>query len=171
VVIAPALYDGKTATTIEEAKLLRGKMKRAQAQEEILSALTTLRTHPALTSPALGLVGFSLGAYFALGLAAEHPESIQAVTLFYGTRNADYSASHAAYLGHYAEHDIFESTSGIRKLEKNLRAAGCPATFFTYPGTGHWFFERDRADAYAPESAELAWERTIEFLHHKLDQE
>ena len=45
-----------------------------------------------------------------------------------------------------------------------IRGAGRPVTFHHYPGTGHWFFESDRADAYHEEAAELAWERTLAFL-------
>jgi carboxymethylenebutenolidase len=37
-------------------------------------------------------------------------------------------------------------------------------TFYRYPGTGHWFCEPDRTDAYDPTAAELAWERTLTFL-------
>jgi carboxymethylenebutenolidase len=37
-------------------------------------------------------------------------------------------------------------------------------TFYTYAGTGHWFFEKDRVDAYNAEAARLAWQRTAEFL-------
>ena len=37
-------------------------------------------------------------------------------------------------------------------------------TFHRYPGTGHWFFEADRTQAYNQAAADLAWERTLAFL-------
>ena len=112
----------------------------------------------------LALIGFSLGAYFAMELATAHPEHIQSVVTFYGSKPGDYSASKASFLAHFAEKDPYESESGIKALEKALRAANRPFTFYHYPGTGHWFFEPDRVDVYNREAAELAWRRTLEFL-------
>jgi carboxymethylenebutenolidase len=86
------------------------------------------------------------------------------VIVFYGTGPADFSKSRASYQGHFAENDPFEPESEVTGLEDSLRAAGRPVALFKYKGTGHWFFEPDRADAYNPEAAELAWERTIAFL-------
>lgn len=168
VVIAPDLYHGKIAKTVAEAERLRGKMNRTQAQADILSALTALRAHPNLSRPQVGLIGFSLGAYLGLGIAAENPADIQAVTLFYGARNIEFLASRAAFLGHFAQTDPYTSISSVEKLEKDLRKAGRQVQFYTYPGTGHWFFENDRPDAFHPAAAELAWQRTLEFLQKEL---
>ncbi len=110
------------------------------------------------------MVGFSLGAYYALNAASTDPEHIQSVVLFYGTGGMDHSNSRATYLGHFAEKDQFESQSNVDSLEQSLRAAGRPVTFYRYPGTGHWFFESDRTDAYNQAAASLAWERTLAFL-------
>ncbi|MCC7119545.1 MAG: dienelactone hydrolase family protein [Anaerolineales bacterium] len=41
------------------------------------------------------------------------------------------------------------------------------ATLHIYPGVGHWFFESDRPE-YDSASAQLAWERTVEFLKASL---
>lgn len=60
------------------------------------------------------------------------------------------------------------AASGVRKLEKALRTAGCEAEFHTYPGTTHWFFERDRREAHNAKAARLAWARTLAFLQRHL---
>ena len=42
--------------------------------------------------------------------------------------------------------------------------AGRPVIFYRYSGTGHWFFEPDRSQAYNQAAASLAWDRTLAFL-------
>ena len=113
------------------------------------------------------MIAFSLGAYYALNLAAAHPEHIRSVVLFYGTdgtMGTDFNNSNADYLGHFAENDEFEPQSNVDNLEESLRRAGRPVTFYRYPGTGHWFFEPDRSQAYNQAAASLAWDRTLAFL-------
>jgi carboxymethylenebutenolidase len=112
----------------------------------------------------LAVIGFSLGAYYALDLAAADPEHIRSVVLFYGTGGDDFSTSRAAYLGHFAEQDEYESQSDVDALEESLKHAGRPVTFYRYSGTGHWFFEPDRSQAYNQAAASLAWDRTLAFL-------
>ena len=164
VAFAPDLYHGKTASTIDEAKGLRSKLNQQKAFAEIIRAAETLSAHEALTNKSIAVIGFSLGARFALELSVAKPEFIRTVVAFYGASRLDYAPSQAAYLGHFAETDPWLAASGVKKLEKSLRAAGRPATLHTYPGTGHWFFESDRAEAFDLEAAQLAWERTLEFL-------
>lgn len=114
------------------------------------------------------MIGFSLGANLALGLSLEKAAEVAAVVLFYGTRGGNYSPAKAVYQGHFAERDERVATSGVKALEKNLRRSGHEVAFYTYEGTGHWFFEEDRVEAYNSEAAKLAWERTVEFLRSAL---
>ena len=112
----------------------------------------------------LAVIAFSLGVYYALDLAAADPEHIRSVVIFYGTGDGEYSSSRAAYLGHFAENDVFEPQSNVDNLEASLKRAGRPVTFYRYTGTGHWFFEPDRTQAYNQAAASLAWDRTLAFL-------
>ncbi|WP_439345804.1 dienelactone hydrolase family protein [Vacuolonema iberomarrocanum] len=84
--------------------------------------------------------------------------------MFYGTRPGDYSHSKAAYLGHFAATDEFEPQSSVDTLETALQKAGCSVSFYRYSGTGHWFVEPDRPQAFNQSAADLAWERTLTFL-------
>lgn len=168
VAYAPDLYHGRIAATIPEAEALGRALDgdQAQAQADLAAAVQYLdaRARPG----GLAVVGFSLGAFYALGLAAAVPEHIRAVVLFYGTGSDDCGQSQAAYLGHFAEADPFEPQANVQHLAEALRRAGRPVAFHQYPGTGHWFFEPDRQDAYNREAAALAWERTLAFLGEAL---
>lgn len=168
VAFAPDLYDGRTAATIDEAQELMVKRDAGRMRAVALAALDRLRADPAIREQAIGMVGFSMGAGWAFLLNELKPDDIAAVVAFYGTEEMDFAASHAAYLGHYAEQDEFEPLESVHALEAEIRSAGREVTFHVYPGTRHWFFEQDRPDAYDAAAARLAWDRTTAFLHSHL---
>ncbi len=163
---APDLYHGRRAGTAAEAEILAGglfeDLERPRA--DVAEAIAFLHRRAGAPERGLAVIGFSLGAFFALDASVADPERIRAVVVFYGTRPGEYGSSKAVYLGHFAETDEFESASDVRELEDALRRAGRPATFHHYPDTGHWFFESDRPTAYRLQAANLAWGRTLAFL-------
>ena len=163
---APDLYHGRVADTIADAEALGKALdsNHLQAKAEIADATMYLNEYVDQAARGLAVIGFSLGAYYALHLAAADPEHIRSVVIFYGTGGDDFSSSRAAYLGHFAENDEFEPQSNVDELEESLKQAGRPVTFYRYPGTGHWFFEPDRTQAYNRAAASLAWDRTLDFL-------
>jgi carboxymethylenebutenolidase len=165
VAFAPDLYHGKVAATIPDAEALGKALdsNHLQAKAEILEAAKYLSGR-AGGAGGLTVIGFSLGAYYALDLSNADPEHIRSAVIFYGTGAEDFSNSRAEYLGHFAENDEFEPPANVDALEESLKQAGRPVTFHTYPGTGHWFFEPDRPQAYNEAAASLAWDRTLAFL-------
>ncbi len=166
VAFAPDLYHGKVVDKIPdaEAQVKALNANHLQAEADIADATSFLSGRAVLADAGLTVIGFSLGANFALDLSVADPEHIRSVVVFYGTGGADWTKSKASYLGHFAENDPFEPPAGVDELEEALRAARRPVTFYRYKGTGHWFFEPDRKDAYNKEAAGLAWDRTLAFL-------
>jgi carboxymethylenebutenolidase len=166
VAFALDLYHGKVADNITDAETLGKALdtNHLQAKADIANATMFLNELVGQADRGLAVIGFSLGAYYALDLAAADPEHIRSVVIFYGTGGGDYSNSRAAYLGHFAENDQFEPQTNIDNLEQSLRRVGRPVTFYLYSGTGHWFFEPDRLQAYNQAAANLAWDRTLAFL-------
>jgi carboxymethylenebutenolidase len=164
VAFAPDLFHGKVADNIADAETLTKAHNTNRAKADIADATKLLLERAGQAGQGLAVIGFSFGAYYALEQSVADPEHIRSVVIFYGTGPVDYSASRAAYLGHFAETDEFEPQSEVDKLEATLRQAGRPVTFHRYPGTGHWFFEPDRTHAYNQAAASLAWDRTLEFL-------
>lgn len=171
VAFAPDLYHGKVAGTIAEAEILGGEIdaNQTQAEIEVAQAARFHYDRVGQTNGGLAVIAFSLGAYYALTLSANHPEHIRSVVLFYGTdgtMGTDFTNSKAHYLGHFAGDDAFETKSTVDDLEERLKRAGRPVTFHRYPGTGHWFFEPDVLQSYNQAAANLAWERTLTFLRN-----
>jgi carboxymethylenebutenolidase len=166
VAFAPDLYHGKVADTIADAEALGKALdaKQAQAMADVAEAVKFLKERAGESDRGLSVIGFSLGAHYALNLAVADPEDIRSVVIFYGTGDGDFSGSKAAFLGHFAENDEFEPQEYIDHLEASIRQAGRPVTFHRYPGTGHWFFEADRPQAFNQAAANLAWDRTLAFL-------
>lgn len=163
---APDLYHGKVATTIADAEALSSALfaDDAQAKAEVAASARLLIDHPGATARTLAVIGFSMGAYYALDLSASAPDVVRSVVTFYGAGPADFGRAKADYLCHFAADDPYEPQENIDYLESALKDGGRPATIHRYPGTGHWFFEPDRADAYDAAAAALAWERTLAFL-------
>jgi carboxymethylenebutenolidase len=170
VVFAPDLYHGKVADTTEGAEALGGALDQnhLQAKAEIAKAVKYLLYQAEQSERGIAVIGFSLGAYYALNLANADPEHIRAVVLFYGTGGSDFDNSKASYLGHFAANDPYETEANVNELEESLKRAGRQVTFHRYPNTGHWFFEPDRSDAYDAAAANLAWDRTVAFLKDSL---
>lgn len=165
---APDLYHGKVADTIPAAEALGRELDadHLQAKEEVLHAVKFLAGRCGRKAASVAVVGFSLGAYYSLNLAATSPALVHSVVLFYGCGSRDHGESRAAYLGHFAEKDEFESQAEVDALQESLKKARRPVTFYVYPGTGHWFFEPDRTAAFNAAAAALAWDRTLAFLRN-----
>lgn len=168
VALAPDLYQGRVASSAEDAERLMRSLDAEATQARVLNALDTLRAHPAVSGDAVGVLGCSLGAAWALELSASRPEQIAAAVLFYGVGEADFAVARCVYLGHFAEYDDFDSLETAHEMEAAMQSAGRDITFHAYPGTKHWFFEADRPDAYDADAAQLAWDRTVSFLSSHL---
>ena len=175
VAFAPDLYHGKTTASVEEARALGAALDESveQWRGDITAAIQVLRLHTATNGAGghdkLAFLGFSLGGAYALDMSVTLADEIAAVVIFYDSYpGLDYGKASAAYLLHYAEDDSFVSTEAATEMKQELQAAGRPVTVYRYPGTKHWFFEENRPE-YDAEAARLAWERTVQFLHERLD--
>ena len=165
---APDLYHGRLATTVEEAERLSDELDPERARGDVAAAADLLWDRAEPGAPGLAVLGFSLGAYYALQLSVDDAGRVAAVVLLYGTGDGDFHRARASYLGHFAGNDPYEPAEYVDWLEGALRDAGRPVTFHRYAGLGHWFFESDRPDAYDQPAAHLAWERTLAFLRDTL---
>ncbi|MCB0978111.1 MAG: dienelactone hydrolase family protein [Acidimicrobiales bacterium] len=170
VALAPDLHgDGATADTPDEAETLLASTDPNRTANLVVSSLSALRSMPATPEGRVGVLGFSMGASWALWAATRFPDDVAAVSVYYGDQNIDFGAARAAFQGHFAEYDEFTSPDDANYLEARLRLDGHEPEFHRYDGAAHWFAESDRTAAYDQAAADLAWSRTVEFLHRHLD--
>jgi len=161
--LAPDLYQGKIAGTIEEAKALMENRDFEFMRETVKAAHDHLAS---LTARPMGVLGFSMGAAWALAVA-ENELDIAAAVLFYGAGEAEFKKVQAKILAHFAEVDEWEPLEGVRAMVADMKSAGLDVTLHLYPEAGHWFVETDRPE-YNVQAAKLAWSRTFEFLKKNL---
>jgi carboxymethylenebutenolidase len=157
-------YGDKYASSVREAYKYKAKLKQQRVFTNLLASVDNLRNSDYVTRKNISIIGFSMGARFALELSNAKPKAISEVVVFYGTSIIDYSKARAAYQGHFADSDEWFARSGVIKLEKLLQKNGREVEFHIYKGTKHWFFENNCKDRYKPKEANLAWRRTMQFL-------
>jgi carboxymethylenebutenolidase len=167
VALAPDLNGGRTTRDPEVAKTLLANADMNATLDLVRSSLLTLRGMPATPDAPVGVLGFSMGASWALWLAGRMPELVDATAVFYGSQSIDMAPARSAFLGHFAETDPWVGDDELTLLESELHVLDKDVTFHRYPGTGHWFFESDQP-AYDEAAAELAWDRTLAFFRRHL---
>ena len=160
-------YNGRVGRTVDEAQTLQEEV---ESDMEIMQTMVkAAKDHLVSLRPGspIGVVGFSMGTDWAVITGANEPE-VAAIVLFYGGWIGDFKKMKARVLGHYAEHDEYQSPQRTNGMVETMNAAGVYVKIYNYPGTAHWFMEEDRPE-YNPSAASLAWERTLEFLKQSLD--
>ncbi|MFC4495729.1 dienelactone hydrolase family protein [Streptomyces ovatisporus] len=172
VALAPDLYGGRTTHDSDDAARLASELPMNKAVGELTGAVDYLLAHEAVRGDAVGAVGFCMGGGFVLALAAAAGERIAAAVPYYGVTGddeADFSGMRAEVMGHYGEFDENASPARAEEIAGRIRAeSGAQATVHRYPA-GHAFAnEENHLGTYDPESARLAWERTLEFLEARL---
>jgi carboxymethylenebutenolidase len=172
VALAPDLFGGATTHDADEAGRLMGELPVASAARDLAGAVDLLLGHDAVTSTAVGAVGFCMGGGFVLVLAAQQGDRIGAAVPFYGVLKEDYpsfAGLTAPLLGHFGEQDAFVEPSAVRALASRIEAeSGVRPDFRFYPA-GHAFFnDENLIGTYDKEQADIAWQRTLSFLHEHL---
>jgi carboxymethylenebutenolidase len=153
----------------EKGQQMMAKMDRAKQNEDYIAAVNFLRTH-ALTNGRVGVVGFCWGGGMTNTLAVRVPD-LNAAVPYYGAQPAaaDVAKIQAPLLIHYGGLDE-RVNAGWPAFEAALKAAGKTYTAHTYEGAQHAFNNDADGPRYHKPSAELAWQRTIDFLNRHLRQ-
>jgi len=169
VALAPDLYHGAKVAEPDEAAKKMMALQLDRAGRDMSGAVDEVASRS--NGNGVGVVGFCMGGGLALMLASQRPDKVRAVVPFYGVvpwqgAQPDYAALSGAVLGHFAGRDESASPEAARALVRTLRDAGKrDVNIHIYTEADHAFFNDTRPEVYDPEASELAWRRTIEFLH------
>lgn len=161
---APDLFHGKVATNDEEAATMIASFDFQRAVSEIGDAVEQLRAHPRCNGK-VGVVGFCLGGALTLA-AARYVQGVNAAVPFYGLPRvaaSEFVTVKTPICGHYARVDRWANPAVAEEIQANVRAGGGVMELYVYDAE-HAFMRSTDAATFEPESAALAWQRTVDFL-------
>jgi carboxymethylenebutenolidase len=161
--VAPDLFDGERARDDAHGERILAEADANRLVLGVQSTADALVRMPATSGSRIMIVGFSMGASLGLWFSERFPDQVSAVVGFYGTQGIDFQVTRSAYQLHMAEDDAMLDADELALMEASFGLAGRPVELHTYTGVAHHFAE-EGTPAYDAAAADLAWERTIEFL-------
>jgi carboxymethylenebutenolidase len=169
--LVPDLYRGKVTLDHKEAEhLMNGLNFGDAATQDIRGAVQYLKQSGAKA----GVMGFCMGGALTVLAAAHVPEADVAV-IWYGCPPLEYidaSKIKAAILGHFSTNDAFFPVTQTNGLEQKFKDANVKYEFYRYDAKHAFANETIKNPPipieYNPAAADLAWQRTMEFLKRTL---
>lgn len=159
--------DGGTPDDEDKAREMISALDATETNENAVATVSFLKGHAESTGN-VGAIGFCWGGGLVNRLAVNAPD-LKAGVAYYGAqaKAEDVPKIKAALLLHYAGLDE-RINAGIEAYRKALTENGKDVTIHVYEGVNHAFNNDTSAARYNKEAADLAWQRTVEFLKTKL---
>lgn len=162
VVLAPDLLSrvgGTASLSRPEAVQKLKELSPEGNMDDLKPAFEVLARNPQVEAAKISAVGFGWGAWRVFRLAELNP-SLHRAVVFCGTPPyEDLDKVQTPIQAHYAQQD-FRVTGNAVLTEKRL---GKKFTYYVYPRMFHTFLY-EGTPAYNKEEADLAWQRTLDFL-------
>jgi carboxymethylenebutenolidase len=159
--LVPDLYKGKVTLEAAEAEHLMGHLDFGDAAtQDIRGAVQYLKEN----TLKVALLGFCMGGALSI-LAAVHVKEVDAVVCWYGIppqEAADPSTIKIPLQGHFAQEDEHFTPAQVDVLESRLKEGNVPYEIHRYQADHA--FGNETGDRHDPEAANLAWQRTFDFL-------
>jgi len=150
----------------DKGRELQSQRDRNEMLEDFIAAYDYLKEYKDCSGK-VGVVGFCFGGWISNMMAVRIP-TLAAAVPFYGSQPAteDVPKIQAPLLLQYAGLDT-RVNEGLPAYETALKANNKVYTIYIYPDVNHGF-HNDTTPRYDKASAELAWQRTIEFFNKYL---
>ncbi|MFD3913181.1 dienelactone hydrolase family protein [Streptomyces sp. NPDC088147] len=154
----PDLFEGQTATSVEEGMALKDKI----GKDELLRR-AVLAAAP-YSERGLVYAGFSLGGSIAQNLALGDSKA-RGLLLLHGTSDIAENASvdDLPVQLHVADPDPFETHDWLTAWYLKMRQAGADVEIYRYPGAGHLYTDPGLPD-YDEAAAEATWRTGLAFI-------
>ncbi len=165
-------YRGVETSEPDEAKKLMMGMQIAAVAADLAAGADYLLSREDVTGDSVGSIGFCMGG--GLSLLAPTVGPISSAIAFYPAMPwPDYHPDWQQYAGkaaliHKAESDEPHAGPRIAEYADAIRTAGGEISIFDYPGSEHAFFNDDRPEVFHADHAQVAWQRSIDFLDARL---
>jgi len=167
VVLAVDLYDGKVATTSDQARQFVTMYDPKRGIQNMNSATSFLTENYSLKH--IGSIGWCFGGGQSLNLALNN-DDMDATVIYYGSLVTDsetLSSINWPVLGIFAELDKGITVDSVHAFESSLNELDIQNDIVIYSGVDH-AFANPSGDRYAPDESKDAWNRTLEFLESTL---
>jgi carboxymethylenebutenolidase len=184
-VLAVDLYRREPAVKIDDPGAWMRALSDPGVLADVQASADFLASRPETAGQRVGVSGFCMGGMYAL-MAGCACDGLAAAVAFYGLLSHEHGILHDAggldparkprqpldavsdlrcpLLAFYGDRDEFVPLDDVRALEAKLAATTHETEVVVFPGAGHAFANDTRPDAYRPEAAADAWERTVAFL-------
>jgi len=170
VALAVDLYAGEATDDPSVARVLATAVREDMdgAFTNLEGAVQFLESQSNVQNDKLASVGWCFGGGWSYEMA-KNDLGIESSVIYYGRFNPedDLSKMRATVLGHFGEDDTSILVDDVEEFRATLMTLSGEHQIFIYPNSGHAFANEGRP-SYVPESAMLAWERTLEFLNEEL---
>jgi carboxymethylenebutenolidase len=170
VALAPDFYRGQVTASPDAAAKLFMALNVDRAAADLRGSAEYLGSRPEVTGARVGALGFCMGGQLALYAGMICPERIGAVVDFYGIHPnvpIDPARLKVPVLGHFGRRDSSVPVAAAEGLANAVVSAGGRFEAHFYDAD-HAFFNDTRPAVYDARAADLAWQRTLDFLRRNL---
>ncbi|MGW1127809.1 dienelactone hydrolase family protein [Streptomyces sp. NPDC002526] len=155
-VVTPDLFDGETASDLDEGFQLLDRIGWAAVVEHARLALAGMPDETVLA-------GVSMGTGVVAALWPERSATAGVLLLHAATDLPGTVRPGLRVQLHAAEHDEFAPPERVAALCRAAEESGVDVEVFRYPGAGHFYIDHELPD-HAPAAAGLTWRRVLNFL-------
>lgn len=170
IVLAVDLFGGEIAETRDQASaLMTAVVENPDAASENIRQAFNFLTSTA-GAPRVASLGWCFGGGWSLNAARLFPDELDAAVIYYGHVTDDEEALRpigTPILGHFGMDDRGIPVADVRRFEQALERLRKDYSIHYYDGAGH-AFANPTGQRYNAEAAEVAWQRTLEFLNQRL---